>query len=123
MKNTLNTEELVEKITKIIDDKKGRDIVVIDIKGLSSFADYFINTTVSNVRQLETLVDEIHKQILNIGIEPKSIEGKAVSGWILIDMEDIIINIFGKEEREKYQIEKIWSDGKITEYNTETTEA
>lgn len=110
------TKDLLNKITEVIDDKKGQDIVTIDIRGLSSFSDYFVNATGSNVRQIETLVDELHKQLSAMGAEPRSIEGKADSGWILLDVGDIIVNIFGKEEREKYQIEKIWSDGKITEY-------
>ena len=113
----LEGKELLDKITMIIDDKKGQDIVIIDIRELASFADYFVNVTAGNQRQLETIVDEVHKQLISMGIEPKSIEGKPGSGWILLDAGDIIINIFGSEEREKYQIEKIWSDGKISEYN------
>lgn len=113
----IESKELLERITKIIDDKKGSDIVVIDISELSSFADYFINVTAGNPRQLESLVDEIQKKLTIMGAEPRSIEGKASSGWVLIDVGDVIINVFGKEERETYQIEKVWSDGIITEYN------
>ncbi len=108
---------MLHKITKIMDDKKGEDIVVIDIQSLSSFADYFVNVTAGNARQLETLADEIHKQLAKDGVEPKNIEGKAGSGWILLDLGDIIVNVFGREERDKYQIEKIWSDGIIKNYS------
>lgn len=120
----IETKEILERITKIISDKKGEDIVIIDIRDLSSFADYFINVTASNLRQLDTLADEIHKKLVIMDAEPKNIEGKADSGWILIDVGDIIINVFGKEQRETYQIEKIWSDGKLIEYTgSETLEA
>lgn len=114
-----NTAKIIKDITKVIDDKKGTDIVIIDISELSSFADYFINTTAGNIRQLETIADEVHKKLLESNMDVKNIEGKASSGWILLDAGDIIINIFGKDERDKYQIEKIWSDGKISEYSTE----
>lgn len=120
----IETKEVLERITKVMDDKKGDDIVIIDIQDLSSFADYFVNVTANNVRQVESLADEVHKQLVVMDIEPKNIEGKAESGWILIDVGDIVINVFGREEREKYQIEKIWSDGKITEYTgSESLEA
>lgn len=119
MTEKFTTEELIKKIVKVLNDKKGIDIVLIDIRGLSSFADYFINVTAGNTRQLETIVDEIHKQLVKIGISPSNVEGKSNSGWILVDLGDIIVNVFGNEEREKYQIEKIWNDGLITEYNRE----
>jgi len=108
--------ELYERIAGIISDKKGTDIVIINISGLSSFADYFVNATAANVRMLDSIVQEVDKQLSADGIEPKSIEGKAASGWVLADYGDVIVNIFSEEQRGKYQIEKLWSDGVFVEF-------
>ena len=101
---------IAKKITDIISDKKGRDIVLIDISAQSSFADFFVNTTAANYRMLDALQTEIENQLSPDGITPRSTEGKATSGWVLIDYGDIIVNIFLEEQRNTYQIEKIWSD-------------
>ncbi|MDR2610049.1 MAG: ribosome silencing factor [Clostridiales Family XIII bacterium] len=109
--------ELTQRIAHIIDDKKGADIVIIDISGLSSFADFFINATASNTRMLDTIVQEIDAKLSADGIQPKSIEGKAASGWVLADYGDVIVNIFLEEQRNTYQIEKLWSDGAFIEFS------
>jgi ribosome-associated protein len=94
----------------------GTDIVIIDISALSSFADFFVNATATNVRMLDTIVREIDNQLAAEGVEPKSIEGKAASGWVLADYGDVIVNIFSEEQRSKYNIEKLWSDGNFLEF-------
>ena len=113
------TEDLIKIIVKVLNDKKGEDIVVIDIREISSFADYFINVTAGNPRQLETLVDEVQKKMINNNFDSVNTEGKAGSGWVLLDLGDIIVNVFGREERDKYQIEKIWNDGIFMDYDSE----
>jgi ribosome-associated protein len=108
--------KLYERIAEIISDKKGTDIVIIDISALSSFADYFVNATATNVRMLDTIVSEIEGQLSADGTMPKSVEGKAASGWVLADYGDVIVNIFLEEQRNKYNIEKLWSDGVFVEF-------
>ena len=95
---------------EILDSKKAEDIVVIDIAEKSSFADYLIIASGNSQRQVNTLVDEVEERFAKEGIFPKNIEGKNNSGWILMDFGDLIINIFTKEVREKYNIEKVWGD-------------
>ncbi|MDR1067977.1 MAG: ribosome silencing factor [Clostridiales Family XIII bacterium] len=109
--------DFAKRIAKIIADKHGTDIVIIDISGLSSFADFFVNATASNVRLLDTIVQEVDRQLSAGGIEPKSMEGKPSSGWVLADYGDVIVNLFLDEQRNKYQIEKLWSDGVFVEFD------
>jgi ribosome-associated protein len=106
---------LLKTIGEAISDKQGRDAVVIDISGQSSFADYFVNATAVNTRMLAALRDEVEKRLLVVGMTPRGIEGKDSSGWILMDYGDIIVNLFMEEQRNTYQIEKIWSDGTIVD--------
>ncbi len=105
--NTINTAIFA---AKIIDDKKGQDIVVLDISEKSSFADYLVIGTGSSIRQIEAIADEIEDKAAAEDMLMKSIEGKNGSGWILMDMGDVIVNLFLEDRREKYNLEKIWSD-------------
>lgn len=95
---------------KILDDKKAFDIVVIDIAEKSSFADYLVIASGNSERQVGTLVDDVEERFAKEGLFVKSIEGKQTSGWILMDFGDIIVNVFTKDTREKYNIEKVWGD-------------
>jgi ribosome-associated protein len=102
--------ELARSLAKAIDDKMGRDIVILDISGQSSFADCFVNATATNTRMLATIKDEVGDALEREGLEVKGTEGRPESGWILVDCGDVIVNLFLEEQRGKYQIEKIWSD-------------
>ncbi len=95
---------------KTLDNKKAEDIVVIDIAEKSSFADYLVIASGNSERQVNTLVDEVEDQFAKEGLLVKSIEGKQNSGWVLMDFGDIIVNVFTRETREKYNIEKVWGD-------------
>ena len=93
---------------KVLSDKKAQDIVVIDIQEKASFADYFVICSGTSERQVQSLVDDVEDAFAKEDLLAKSIEGKNGSGWILMDFGDIIVNVFTKEMREKYNIEKVW---------------
>ena len=95
---------------KTLSAKKAQDIVIIDIQGKASFADFFVICSGTSERQINTLVDDVEEAFAKEGLLVKSVEGKQNSGWILMDFGDIIVNLFTKEMREKYSIEKIWGD-------------
>ena len=100
---------------KTLSDKKAEDITVIDIQGKATFADYFVICSGSSERQVNSLTDEVEDRLAEAGLYDKSIEGKQGSGWILIDFGDIIVNLFTREMREKYSIEKVWGDCQFIE--------
>lgn len=106
----MNNKEIALKAGTILQNKKAIDVVIIDIKEKSSFADYFVIASGGSERQVGTLADEIEDQFAKEGILTRSVEGKNSSGWILLDFGDVIVNIFTVEQRERYKIEKIWSD-------------
>lgn len=101
---------------KALDDKMGIDIKVIDISLVSPIADYFIIASASNSSQLRAMADsveeELHKQC---GIEKTHIEGFQTKSWILLDFNDIVVHLFNEEDREFYNIERIWADAKVIE--------
>ena len=95
---------------KTLSDKKAADILAIDIAEKASFADYLIVATGNSERQVNSLADDVEDAFAKEELLVKNIEGKQNSGWILMDFGDIIVNIFTKELREKYSIEKVWGD-------------
>ena len=107
----MELKEIVKKIYKIIEDKKGDDIKVIDISKISSIADYFIIAGANNINQVQAISDEIDFNLGNEGILPKAIEGNKNATWMLLDYNDIVVHIFLKEDRVFYDLERIWRDG------------
>lgn len=106
----MNNKSFALLAAKTLDDKKALDIAVIDIMEKVTFADYLVIATGNSERQVNSLVDEVEDQFAKEGLLVKNIEGKQNSGWVLMDFGDIIVNIFTKEMREKYNIEKVWGD-------------
>ncbi len=106
----MNNKEIALKAAAILQNKKAMDVMVVDIKEKSSFADYLIIASGGSERQVGTLAEEVDDQFAKEGILSKSVEGKKTSGWILMDFGDIIVNIFTTEQRGRYNIEKLWGD-------------
>ncbi len=118
-KNMTN-KELALFIAGEMDKRKASDIVIIDIAEKSGFADYFVIATASSLRQLSSLAVNLEDKLAEEGVIVGHIEGKGDSGWILMDYGDIIINLFTAEQREHYNIEKVWGD--CIRVDFETTE-
>ena len=106
----MDSKETAQKIADTLSNKKARDVVIIDIAEKSSFADYFVLATAGSERQMGALAEEIEDKFAEIGIEPKSKDGRPETGWILVDGGDVIVNLFTEETRDKYTLEKIWND-------------
>ena len=105
----MRVEDKLRVIKDSCKEKKGIDIKVLDIKGLSSIADYFVIVSGNSVRQVSALADEIEEKMDEKGINLENIDGKTTSRWILLDYGDIIVHVFHKDEREYYDIERLWS--------------
>ena len=106
----MESKEVAQIIGNLLNSKKAKDIVLIDIAEKSSFADYFVNATGGSERQLGALADDVEDKFAEIGITPKSKDGRPDTGWILIDGGDVIVNLFTTDTRDKYTLERIWSD-------------
>lgn len=106
----MESKEIAQAIADLLSERKARDIVMIDISEKSSFADYFVNASAGSSRQLGALADDAEDKLYELGLEPKSKDGRPETGWILVDGGDVIVNLFTAETRDKYTLEKIWSD-------------
>ncbi len=105
--------EMARLACQALDDKKGQDIKVIDIREVSVIADYFVIASAANANQVEAMVDSVEETLGRAGYEPKQIEGTRNSSWVLMDYEDVIIHIFDEENRLFYDLERIWRDGTV----------
>lgn len=110
------SEEMVKIAYKALSDKKGEEIRIIDINGVSTIADYFIVATGSNLNHVQALVDNVEEHLDRAGHPlEKRIEGTRGSSWILMDYKDVVIHIFSREDRLFYDLERIWRDGVVRE--------
>ncbi|MBR0126979.1 MAG: ribosome silencing factor [Firmicutes bacterium] len=114
--NMNEPREKAELIAKTLYDKKGIDVIIIDISAKSSFADYFVIASGGSDRQVAALVENVEDLMEPQGTFPKSVEGRKSSGWILMDYGDVVVNIMSVEMRDRYNLEKVWGDCEIIEY-------
>ena len=77
---------------------------------MASFADYFVLASGQTVRQLEAMLQSVNQELSPDGIKPMGREGDAASGWVLLDYGDVIVHLFGREERTYYDLEGLWHD-------------
>ena len=105
-------KQMAQLVCRALDEKKGRDIKVIDIHDVSVIADYFVIASGSNQNQVQAMVDNVEEQLGRAGFEPKQVEGVRNSSWILMDYGDVIVHVFDEENRVFYDLERIWRDGK-----------
>ena len=106
------SKEMARIAYHALSDKKGEDIKVIDITGISVLADYFIIANGNSDSQVNALVDNVEEELHKAGYSLRQREGQASGSWVLLDFGDIIVHVFDKENRLFYDLERIWKDGK-----------
>lgn len=94
------------------ESKQARDIVVLDVRGVTTFADYFVICTGANARQIQTIAQEIEQQLKLRGEYPASVEGYRNAEWVLVDYGDLLVHIFSQKARLYYDLERLWRDAK-----------
>ncbi len=105
--------KMLKTAYRALDEKKGEDIKIIDISDISVVADYFIIANGNNISQVQALVDNVEEKMHEAGFTIKRIEGNKSSTWVLLDFGDVVVHVFDTEDRLFYDLERIWSDGKI----------
>ncbi|AKG04262.1 MULTISPECIES: ribosome silencing factor [Salimicrobium] len=106
----MDSKELVKIAAQACDDKRANDIVALNMEGISLITDYFLICDGSNERQVQAIAKEVKDQADKNGIEVKRVEGEKTGRWILVDLEDVVCHIFHKDERDHYNLEKLWGD-------------
>ena len=109
----LEALEVARKAVEAASNKQAADIMLLDTRGVCSFADYFVICSGDSDRQIKTIYDEVGHVLKKEGILMHHREGTVDSGWLLLDFGDVIVHIFTLFEREHYQLDKLWSEAKL----------
>lgn len=112
----LDPGQLARAAVDAASDKKASDVLLLDIREVTTFADYFVICSGSNRRQIQAIAESIDEQLGSQGASLFHREGDSETGWILLDFGDVIIHILGPKEREYYDLERLWSGAKTVVY-------
>ena len=107
-KGALQAEELAHKIIDALSEKQAEDILLLDIRSVASFADYFVIASAGTTRQMDAVLDAVEKTLAADKVKPMGREGNPDSGWVLLDYGDVIVHLFAPEERAYYDLEGLW---------------
>ncbi|MCT8388655.1 ribosome silencing factor [Leuconostoc holzapfelii] len=110
MTTALDVKTVLETAIQAIDGKKANNIVALDMQQVSLMADYFVIADAASNRQVQAIVTEVKDKIQAAGGEVKLIEGFQAADWVLIDLGDVIVHVFSTEQRDFYNLERLWHD-------------
>jgi ribosome-associated protein len=106
----LNSKTFAKKISEIIFTKKGFNVLIIDLRELATFTDYFVVCSADSDVQVKAIADQLDKVLSEEGIRCWHKEGLKALSWVLLDYVDVVVHIFKKDAREFYNLEKLWGD-------------
>ena len=106
------SKDMLKLVYQALEDKKGEDIVMIDISQISILADYFVICSAGSDSQIQALVDNVEEKMHENGFPIRQQEGRNSGTWVLLDYSDVIVHIFERENRSFYNLERIWNDGR-----------
>ncbi len=104
--------EVGRRAVEVAEDKKAADIVLLDLAGVTTMADYFVICSGGSERQIQAIADGIVDALRADGVRPIGREGEAASHWILVDFGSVIVHVFTPPERDYYELEKHWSEAR-----------
>ncbi|HEY2494832.1 MAG TPA: ribosome silencing factor [Paenibacillus sp.] len=111
----IEPKELLSMAVAGAEDKKAQNVVALDLRGISLIADYFVICHGNSDVQVQSIATEIRKRAMDAGSTIRGIEGMDSARWVLMDLGDVIVHIFHRDEREFYNIERLWTDAKVVE--------
>lgn len=105
---TETSEQLLRRVVAAAQNKKAEEIILLDLKGVASFTDYFLICSGTNPRQIQAVADEIGRELGRRGLQPLHIEGYNQAEWVLLDYVDFVVHIFSERARAYYSLERLW---------------
>jgi ribosome-associated protein len=103
--------EQARRIAALAQDKLARDVVILDMRPVCTYTDYFVVCTGNNPRQTKGIWDEVHARLKHDNrVLPRSVEGVSEASWIIADYLDVVLHVFTPESREFYRLEELWDD-------------
>lgn len=112
--------KLLDTVAQAIYDKKGFNIIALDVRGISTLSDYFIIAEGNVERHVKALCTIVQDKLEELGYKPLFVDGLQEGDWIVLDYGSFVIHLFTSELRERYSLEKVWTKGKIVNLNLVT---
>ncbi len=112
------SKDLAHRLAAVADDKKAHNIVILNMHGISTMADYFIICHGTSEKQVQAIAREIKDTAEIEQIDVKRMEGFDNARWVLVDLGDVIVHVFHKDDREYYQLEKLWGDAPLEHFES-----
>ncbi len=112
----LDSAQLARTAVDVASDKKASDVLLLDIRDVATFADYFVICSGNNTRQIQAIAEAVDEALGKQGGTLLHREGEAETGWVLLDFGDVIVHVFGHKEREYYRLERLWGAAKTVVY-------
>jgi len=106
----MNTEQLKQLVVDALEDRKGVDIKILDVRGKSSVTDILVIAAGNSSRQVKALADSVVEKAKASGVQPLGVEGQGESSWVLVDLGDVVVHVMLPETRDFYNLEKLWGD-------------
>lgn len=119
----MEPKEMALKMAQVLDKKGARDISVLDVSHLSSIADFMVVCSGQNARQVHALAHDLDDKMYEVGVEVHRTEGVGESRWVVMDYDCVLVHIFHPDDREYYNIDRLWMDGtNVVEFEPEYKE-
>ncbi|MGG3989257.1 ribosome silencing factor [Bacillus smithii] len=115
----MSSQDLLFTAVKAADDKKAENIVVLNMKGISLIADYFVICHGGSDKQVQAIAREIKEKVEERGLFVKRMEGFDEARWILLDLGDVVVHVFHRDERSYYNLERLWGDAPTVDVQSE----
>jgi len=104
---------MAREIVESLEEKKAEDIVLMDVSNVSQFTDYFIICSGTSDRMLQSLAKTVDNTAKSIYKLDGKVNGKSIEGWITLDFGDLVVHVFSSRQRDYYQLEDLWAEGKL----------
>lgn len=110
------TIDLPEAVAAAASDKKAKDIVILDMRGISMVTDHFVICSANSTTQVQAIADNVEEQLKKAGVSPLAKEGYREARWILLDYGACVVHIFVEEDRQFYNLERLWGEAEKRVY-------
>ena len=106
----MTSKQRATLLARALEEKKGIDIRVLDLREARSFTDFFVIASATSDRHAKTLCDAVVEAAQHMGERPFGVEGEQTARWILVDLSDLVVHVFQQDARDFYSLERLWGD-------------
>lgn len=111
------TDKQLQDAVQVVEEKKGRDVILLNLQGISMVTDYFLIVTGNSTTQVKAITDNLSEKLPELGLPVLRIEGLQEAKWVLVDCGDLVVHVMTPDQREFYNLERLWGDAKVVSFS------